>query len=726
MLLVASLSFLIGGLAFADVPVATISGPTAVREGADAATPRPVAYTVALGDGLRGSTAIVIDYSVTGTATKDVDYTDAGNGKLTIAAGAASANITINVLHDTVDDEGETLIVTLTGATTDAGTVAIGSPNRVVTTVRSAGTAIVTGADVTVTERTSFVDFTVTVPAGITESVAVAYATRDVTATAGTDYGAQSGTLTIAGGTTGSVTVATVPIYDDLAPGAWRAGYDVYEGSEQFELTLRLVDPPANVALGNAVLTGTITDNDDALTVDLRGGGTILEGSAATFQLELDADSPARDAASAAAVVVEYEVTGTGITAEDYEDPNAGTVTIPAGAHDATFSINTLADELLERSEGLRVTLKHATTATGTVALYRDPESATVYIRDRGRTVGVEVLDATGPEGGNAVFEVRLSGTVSRAVPIDLFTVPRTAGSVGDDTGDYTKVTSGVDFTIPAGQTSGRLTVELAADDVAEGTEFFNIRTNSAQYPAGVETIRAATGWITDANILNASVRGPDTVPEGLPAVYTVELAGGVGSADVVVDYTVGGTATAGTDYTDLGAGKLTIAVVDPSLLWFRRRTAASGSLTIQTRAVANDAAGETLVVTLTGVETIKGTATVGTPRTATTTFTAAGTVTASVAANQAAVTEGTAATFDVALTGGTNSAPLVVNYVLGGSATAADYTVAPAVRALTFAASTTVRTQTITVTPADDNLEEDQETVTVTVSLAGRRPARA
>ena len=207
-----------------------------------------------------------------------------------------------------------------------------------------------------------------------------------------------------------------------------------------------------------------------------------------------------------------------------------------------------------------------------------------------------------------------------------------------------------------------------------------------------------------------ASVKGPDTVPEGVPAVYTVELAGGVGSADVVVDYTVGGTATAGTDYTDPGGGKLTIAA-----------GAAAGSFMIETMAVDNDAAGETLVVTLTGADTARGTATVGTPRTATTRFTAASTVTASVSANQREVSEGTAATFAVALTGGTNSAPLVVNYALGGSATAADYTVAPTVRALAFAASTTVRTQTITITPADDDLEEDRETVTVTVSLAGQ-----
>ena len=96
-----------------------------------------------------------------------------------------------------------------------------------------------------------------------------------------------------------------------------------------------------------------------------------------------------------------------------------------------------------------------------------------------------------------------------------------------------------------------------------------------------------------------------------------------------------------------------------------------------------------------------------------------------SVSANQMEVTEGDtvtpAATFEVALTGGTNSQQLVVNYALGGTATADDYTVVPADRALTFLANATEREQTITITPAADNLEEAKETVTVTVSLAGQ-----
>ena len=73
----------------------------------------------------------------------------------------------------------------------------------------------------------------------------VSYSTRDVSATAGDDYTAASGTLILAPDTTGSITVAT---RDEM----------LSEGPEKPELALSLVLPPADVALANSVVTGTI------------------------------------------------------------------------------------------------------------------------------------------------------------------------------------------------------------------------------------------------------------------------------------------------------------------------------------------------------------------------------------------------------------------------------------------------------------------------------------
>ena len=69
---------------------------------------------------------VKVKYVVTGTATGGgVDYTLA-NGELTIAAGATTANLSLAVVNDTIDETDETVIVTLsepTGVTLGATTV---------------------------------------------------------------------------------------------------------------------------------------------------------------------------------------------------------------------------------------------------------------------------------------------------------------------------------------------------------------------------------------------------------------------------------------------------------------------------------------------------------------------------------------------------------------------------------------------------------------------------
>ena len=79
------------------------------------------------------------------------------------------------------------------------------------------------------------------------------------------------------------------------------------------------------------------------------------------------------------------------------------------------------------------------------------------------------------------------------------------------------------------------------------------------------------------------------TVPEGSAASFEVALTGATSTADVMVAYTVTGTATPDTDYT-APSGSLTITA-----------GASSGTLTLQTTSDSVVDRGETLIVTLTG-----------------------------------------------------------------------------------------------------------------------------
>ena len=332
-----------------------------------------------------------------------------------------AATFMIDVLHDEVEEVGETLVVTLTAATTEAGTVAIGSPDHVRTMIRSSDTVLVSIADGAVEESAqdatvSFVSFevTVTVPSGVTfdsGDLTLGYETLSGTATAGVDFTAPELGATVDLGTgdqrTGTILVSVLG--DTLA-----------ENDETFTVMLTLVEAPDNVAFGTSTAKGTISD-DDTLTVtvdsDQRSSateaGTLIEGSVATFTVTIGGGTSTED------VVVNYSVSDGSVDGEvdkaDYETPD-GTVTIPAGEDKGTISIKTLADSELEQDETLKVTLTDASTEAGTIT--EPTGTAEVKVVDRGRRVTASIKDVVVNEGDDAVFTVELSGKVG--VPVEL------------------------------------------------------------------------------------------------------------------------------------------------------------------------------------------------------------------------------------------------------------------------------------------------------------------
>ena len=78
-------------VAYADVPMASIAGPVTVPEGTTDINPGEAVYAVSLTGG-SGSVAVVVKYSVKGTASSD-DYEDPGNGTLTLDAGERAGTL---------------------------------------------------------------------------------------------------------------------------------------------------------------------------------------------------------------------------------------------------------------------------------------------------------------------------------------------------------------------------------------------------------------------------------------------------------------------------------------------------------------------------------------------------------------------------------------------------------------------------------------------------------
>jgi hypothetical protein len=152
--------------------------------------------------------------------------------------------VAVPIAGDRLDELSETFGLAVTGAE-----VADGSATG--TIVDDDPPPAVSVADAPPATEGGSASFTVALTGRSGRDVSVAFATADATATAGQDYAARSGRVTIpAGATSAAIAVA---LTDDSAD----------EPSETFVLRL---STPAAATLGDAAATATILDNDDPPT----------------------------------------------------------------------------------------------------------------------------------------------------------------------------------------------------------------------------------------------------------------------------------------------------------------------------------------------------------------------------------------------------------------------------------------------------------------------------
>ena len=207
-------------------------------------------FTVTLDRVPVGSDEVTVDYAtgaVGDTATAGSDYTTTG-GTLTFDSGTtASLTITVPILNDALVEPSESFTVTLSSPSVNAtitdatATGTITDEDFVIQSISDEGEA----------ESVGTMNFTVTLnraPVG-TEVVTVHYATADGTAVDGSDYTADSGTLTFDSSTGATRPIAVTMLNDNLV-----------ESSENFTVTLS--GPSGNATIASPTGTGTIIDDD--------------------------------------------------------------------------------------------------------------------------------------------------------------------------------------------------------------------------------------------------------------------------------------------------------------------------------------------------------------------------------------------------------------------------------------------------------------------------------
>ena len=296
----------------------------------------------------QSDTATVISYTVTGDATAGSDYT-ALSGSVTIPANTSSATIPVSVIDDSLVEDDETVTVKLATITSGHPDVSIDAANDdAAVTITDDDSALVSIAatDAAAAEPADNGQLTVSMTNQSDTATVISY-TVSGDATAGSDYTALSGSVTIPANTS-SATIPVSVLNDSLV-----------EDDETVTVTLTAItggDADISIDSANDDATVTITDDDSAL-VSIAATDPAAAEPADNGQLTVSMTNQ-----SDTATVISYTVTGDATAGSDYT-AFSGSMTIPANTSTATIDVSVIDDSLVEDDE--TVTVKLATITSG-------------------------------------------------------------------------------------------------------------------------------------------------------------------------------------------------------------------------------------------------------------------------------------------------------------------------------------------------------------------------
>ena len=656
------------------------------------------------------------------TATAGADYTHKTQ-ELTIDAGDTEAEFEVTVLADTVNEFDETFTVTLSDASVTV------TDDTAAGTIAGADTLIGIG-DASAAEGGSLT-FALTRSGDTTGTSSVQWTTGDDTAegaekaTADADYTAVSTARTVSfaiGATTATIAVASL---EDILD----------EPDETFRVRLA---SPAGAALANAHATGTITDDDAAptaitLTVDADAGADNVQsslaedGGAKTVRVTATVTGATRFGAAKDVTVAVGKTGDSAAEGTDYDDVADQTITIAAGQERGfvDFALTPKQDMLAEPDETVSIEgeLTGVTFTNASLTLTDDEAAPTALL-----VLTPASIDESGADNESTVTAT-LSGPSSQAVTLTVAAAPVSPAVAADFT------LAGATLTIAAGALTSTGTVTVTAVD------------NDVDAPDKTVTVSAtATGGNSVANPANRTLTVEDDDERGVAvsaAVGGVTLAEAddpatTGSREDQATYTVTlDSEPTGTVTVNIESEDTDIATVAPAALTFDEDDW-STARTVTVTAVADDADNANDRRTVDIAHTVSASGTDYATETAdpvTVTVTdddaAPGGVTLTVDTNGAAagtpdtVAEGagaTAVTVSATVNGSTRygeARTVTVSVGDGTAASPADYA-AVANFDIVIPANAVGHTGTFTLTPADDALDEPDETVNVTGVLSG------
>jgi PKD repeat protein len=619
------------------------------------------------------SSALVVSYAVSGSATSGVDYVPLPLS-VTIPAGAASASIFVTPSDDNEYEGNETIILSLAGSSL----YNVASPNTARITIVDNDLPVVTVAatDPNASETDSDPgQFTIT-RTGITNSSLVVYFALSGAGGNGIDYNTVPTSVSIPSGSP-SANVTVRPI-DDAE----------YEGDETVVLILT-ADSSYQVGTPNNA-TVVIKDNDlpTVSIIATTPNASELGPTPGLFTVS-------RTGITTSSLTVNYTATGTATSGIDYA-ALPGSLVIPAGSPSATITLTPVSDDVVEGAETVDVTLLSSSSYN-----IGAPLKGTVTIADDIRPfVSVVATDANAAEKGPDTGQFTVSRTGATTEPLVVGYV--LTGNAANGT-DYALLTSPV--TIPSGAASTTVLVTPLQDTEYEGPETVILTISPSQtYKIGGQNGATVSIADDDRPIVAIAATNPNAAESAVSGLFTVSRTG-ITTAPLTVSYAIGGTATNGVDYAQLattvtipagvGAASFSIQPIDDTLM----------------------EGPETVIITISPSELYN----VASPDNATVTIADDDLPTVTIVAtdNRASEAGPDPGEFKISRTGNTTGA-LTVFYSTGstgmGATNGVDYIYLPGQVVIPDGSSFA----TVQIMPLDDSLPEDRESVMLTITSNG------
>ena len=534
-----------------------------------------------------------VRYELSGDATGGgVDYSDpagygAGSGVLVLGAGEASSEVSVTVVDDAVRENDETIVFALTAIEAGADLVELRAADttRVSVGINDDENVVrnfyVTATVVSVAEGTTLAymigyDGDLISP---TTPVSVAWAVMGsgMRQASAADFEEASGRVLFESTDSSQQTIILQAAADALN-----------EGVEQFTLRITEMDGRSRVySTAREVVTTISDDPADELRISIvrSDSGDLIEGAAAEAERQADFVVRVGNATATAALTIPLRVVhGAGVSADDYTLTPATMVTIAQGATTGTVTLVVVDDNVNEGAESVQVALGGVMGALGAAVVDASASSASATIAANdpievslARLAG----DTGGVEGTTATFVVTLSGGESTLETVVDWDVSVSAAAGRAATADFVAVSG--QARVPAGETTGRINVQIAGDDVAEAAETYTLTLRNlvgggtGQVTLGTTASATAQIPANDPRRLSVyrRISDPASVPEvdGQEVGFTVQWGDGMGAdieppTTVTVSYRLSGTAAGGSDYrypagydTDTDTGTLMIAI---------------------------------------------------------------------------------------------------------------------------------------------------------------------